>query len=139
MRKLISSMLVVSVLIYSTPLKADSYDNYQEMFTEDSETQDGSCQVSPDRSEALPNEEQPVYASDPDVYAQDQSPEQKEDLLDQGNYTDQETSVTPEDHESVKRGRYKYWKNILLAVVVVAVAVTALLVVHSHEGHKSHH
>jgi hypothetical protein len=123
MTRYVAVLLALSVSLYSTPLKADSYSNEdQDVFVEDPTTipEDCSCQINPESVEesspASPQEQQEVYT-------------------DNGNYTD----VSPENTEQTKRVRTKYWQNILLAVAVVAVAITAMLLVHSHQGHKSHH
>lgn len=140
MHKSVSLLLAVSLSLYSTPLKADSYDSELENYADMTSDNEGtSCPVRPEpveeRQQAVsPPEEE--YAQQPD---DESAPTEEIYASDQGNYTDQETMVTPESSHKSQRGGYKYWKNILVAVVVIAVAVTALLVVHSHEGHKSHH
>jgi hypothetical protein len=144
MHKSVAFLLVVSVSLYSTPLRADSYDNDPEMYADVSyadmniENADTSCPVSP---EPEGQQRQPASSSpSQEEYTDEISPPQNEDTYaDQGNYTDHETMVKSESSQQSTKGHYKYWKNILLAVAVIAVAVTALLIVHSNEGHKSHH
>jgi|GEM_PF-6220702 len=144
MKRLVGFLLVASVTLYSTPLKADSYESNQDIFAEDSsvDSNDG-CQVTPEAASPSPSsEEQNTYVqqdSGQEQNAQDQNAvEEQNTYSDSGNYTDSETLVTPEN-PSQKRGHPGRWKNILLAVAVVAVAITAMLLVHSHQGHKSHH
>jgi hypothetical protein len=134
MHKLVGFFLVMSVSLYSTPLRADSYDNHPEMFADENNVNaDTSCDVIPATTHGQPengileqNANDSSLSETPEIYT------------DSGNYTDQESLVTPENNDQTKRGHYKYWQNILLAVAVVAVAVTALLLVNSHQGHKSH-
>lgn len=130
MTRCVTLLLALSVSLYSTPLKADSYSSEdQDVFVEDPSAapEDCSCEVSPGSEESsssgLFTNESPA------------SPQEQELHTDNGNYTD----VSPENTEQTKRVRTKYWQNILLAVAVVAVAVTAMLLVNSHQGHKSHH
>ncbi len=145
MHKLVGFFLVMSVSLYSTPLRADSYDNHPEMFAdENSVNENTSCEVIPETTQDQPaSDAQDPYAQQNAIQEQnadDSSPaEPQEAYTDSGNYTDQETPVTPENNDQTKRGGYRYWQNILLAVAVVAVAITAMLLVNSHEGHKSHH
>lgn len=146
MNRLIGFLLVISISLYTTPLKADSYDSEQALYTDENLADaEIPCNVSPEASsttQSKENDSSEAYAQQ-DFYGEtteDQAPVETEHVQsDQGNYADRETLVTPENPEQAQRSRNRYWKNILLAVVVVAVAITALLVVNSHEGHKSHH
>lgn len=131
MKKIVGFLLVVSVSLYTTPLKADSYDTIQ---TEEPTQEPTSCEVTPETSTVLtPSEEQDSYAEQEEAAPA----EEQDSYADTGNYEDQETLVQPASSEVTKKARTKYWQNILLAVAVVAVAITALLLVHSHEGHRS--
>jgi len=145
MHKFIGFLLATSISLYSTPLKADSYNSNQDIYADDSAVNsDHGCEVSPQTTDEQPaSDDQNAYVqqdASPPATTNDQPPAVEQNTYsDNGNYTDQETLVTPENTDAIKHNRNKYWQNILLAVAVVAVAVTAMLLVNSHEGHKSHH
>ncbi len=144
MKKLVGFLLVASVSLYSTPLKADSYESNQDIFAEDSNVDSNEgCPVTPEAAPPVqPAEEQNTYVQQDSATEQNAKEQNAAEIQntysDSGNYTDGETLVTPEN-PSQKRSHPGRWKNILLAVAVVAVAITAMLLVHSHQGHKSHH
>jgi hypothetical protein len=144
MHRSIGFLLALSVSLYSTPLKADSYDttapeNYTGVSSENTNTE---CPVTPQAEQMSPQEPSPLETTDPYVERAPSSPQNNPDAsqtyTDKGNYTDQEAVVSPENNEVAKRQRNTRWRNILLAVAVVVVAITALILVHQHEGHKSH-
>lgn len=131
MARCVVVMLALSVSLYSTPLKADSYSNEdQDVFVEDPSAapEDRSCQVSPASEEGSSG-----------MFTNESTSENPAPVQEQEAYTDNYTDVSPENTEQTKRVRTRYWQNILLAVAVIAVAITAMLLVHSHQGHKSHH
>ncbi|HEY2811030.1 MAG TPA: hypothetical protein VGJ00_06565 [Rhabdochlamydiaceae bacterium] len=131
MKRLVGLLLVVSVSLYSAPLKADSYG--------DDSSPDTPCAVMPEPTEQRALEEQ--NASWEQNAIQDQTSgdqgESEYTQVDTGNYSDQETLVSSETPEHVKHARNKRWQNILIAVAAVAVAITALILVHQNQGHKS--
>lgn len=138
MKKLIGFLLVTSVWLYSTPLKADSYENaYSQSFDACS---DGSSDC--DRCEVVPETTTDQKTpEDQDLFLKQDSTstsEEQRTRVDTGTYADQETLVSPENPDHSKQGRSKRWQNIFLAVAVVAAAITALLLVNSHQGHKKH-
>jgi hypothetical protein len=135
MKRFVGFLLAVSVPLYITPLRADSYESNQDIYAEDSSVDsNGGCEVTPEAATPSPSsEEQNSYVQQ---NAEDQNAAEEENTYsDKGNYTDGETLVTPEN-PSQNRSHPGRWKNILLAVAVVAVAITAMLLVHSHQGHK---
>ena len=116
MKRLVGFFLITSLSLYSTPIKAESYKTI----------------VAQDVS----SEEQ-CYVT-PQLQTQEQNPTENTDSsLDRGNYSDQEESlVSSESPEHVKRAKSRRWHNILLAIVTIAVAVTGILLVHSNQGNK---
>ena len=138
MKKLIGFLLVTSVSLYSTPLKADSYENtYNSSVdgcTDDSSDCDR-CEVTPETVTDQKNSEDQELFVDQDSTS---TSEEQKTRVDTGTYADQESLVSPENPDQSKQVRSKRWQNIFLAVVVVAAAITALLLVNSHQGHKKH-
>jgi hypothetical protein len=138
MKRLVGFLLAASVSLYSTPLKADSYENNQDIFADDSSVDsDQQCQVTP--AEASSEEQDTFLQQDASTEQNvNESSEEQIQMVDSDQESDTETYVTPEN-PSQKRGQTGRWKNILLAVVVVAVAITALLIVNSNKGSKKSH
>ncbi len=123
MKKLICPLLVLSLVLYSTPLKADSYTpEPPSMIVEEDEVQcpkqTGACDVTPGKVETV--EPAPVIESQP---------------------TDQETyaDVTPSSEDEESSARSTRLRYVVLAVVATIVAITAMLLVDSNEGHSRHH
>lgn len=52
---------------------------------------------------------------------------------------DEGTPVGQASTEGTKTAKKKMWQNTALAVVSVAIAVTALILVSKNEGHSKHH
>ncbi|MBS0650926.1 MAG: hypothetical protein JSR93_07190, partial [Verrucomicrobia bacterium] len=52
---------------------------------------------------------------------------------------DEGTPVGQASTEGSKTAKKKMWSNIALAVVTVAIAVTALILVSQNHGHSKHH
>ena len=124
MKKVICPLLVLSIILYASPLKADSYAGAQlvdECLDEDESCE---CAVTPGSNETP----EPIPVETPQVQA-----------LDQGSYADQESLVTPASGDEESAPRAQRVRYIILAVIAVIVAVTALLIVDSNEGHSHHH
>jgi hypothetical protein len=127
MKKVVCPLLILSLILYSTPLKADSYSPQPpSIIVEEDEVQcskeTGECDVTPGRVETA--EPAPVIESQP---------------ADQGTYADQESLVTPSSSDEESSGGTTRLRYIILAVVATIVAVTAMLLVDSNEGHSRHH
>ena len=138
MKKLIGFLLVTTVSFYSTALKADSYEKTYNpssgACTDDSSDCDR-CEVIPEMTTGQKTPEDQELFVDQDSTG---ASEEQRARVDTGTYADQEALVSPENLDNSKQARSKRWQNIFLAVVVVAVAITALLLVNSHQGHKKH-
>jgi len=124
MKKVICPLLILSLALFSTPLRADSYT--PQMIVEEDEVQcpkeTGECDVTPGKIETA--EPAPVIESQP---------------VDQGIYADQESLVTPASSDEENSARITRLRYIVLAVVATIVAITAMLIVDSNEGHSRHH
>jgi hypothetical protein len=125
MKKVICPLLALSILLYTSPLKADSYTQSQPIADEcSSEDESCECAVTPGSVETA--EPVPMQATESQP-------------VDQGTYADQESLVTPASADEESGPRAKQVRYIILAVVAVIVAVTAMLLVDSNEGHSHHH
>jgi hypothetical protein len=120
MKKVVCPLLILSLVLYSTPLKADSYT--PQSIVEEDEMQcpeeTGECDVTPGKVETV--EPAPVIESQP---------------VDQDTYAD----VTPASADEESSGRTTRLRYVVLAVVATIVAITAMLIVNSNEGHSRHH
>lgn len=115
MKKVVCPLLILSLVLFSTPLKADSYTPSVEEDEVQCTQQTGACDVTPGKVETA--EPAPVIESQP---------------VDQDTYTD----VTPASTDEESSARTTRLRYIVLAVVATIVAITAMLLVNSNEGHK---
>jgi len=125
MKRVICPLLALSIVLYASPLKADSYAQPQPIADEcPSEDESCECAVTPGSVETP--EPVPVQTT-------------QSQPVDQGTYADQESLVTPASADEESGPRTKQVRYIILAAVAVIVAVTAMLLVDSNEGHSDHH
>jgi len=130
MQRIIASLLICGVLLQATPIRADT--SPENMFVEEDSSTNEGYPVSPQLQQEAATPPQIEMVSEPQG-------EQISSPVDQGNYTDQESFVSPSTvNEQEKKAQRKRWQNIFLAVGAVVVAVAAMLIVDQNEGHSKH-
>jgi hypothetical protein len=121
MKKLITSCFASSSIVLSPALKADAPSvNSEELAASQNAFEE----------EAVGLETPPLAdesAAPPEVLATDPANDSEG------------TPVGVASNEGTTAAKKRYWQNITLATVAVAVAVTALILVASNDGHHSHH
>lgn len=130
MRRLICTALAFSLFAYSPALKANSFDSDQEEYITDNANETDTNQeqyFDPESDENNYGDEAPESAASTTTPVDSNN-------VDSGTYTDQETEVGSESPYAAQQ-RTKRWQNILIAAGAIIVAVAALLIVHSNQGH----
>ncbi len=121
-------LLATALSLSHSPLRADSSET--ETLVVETPMLAEQLSVDPEK------ENQEMYSTDETTPITEETPPDEQLPSD---IQDDAAVVGPaENSEAYKRARNKTWQNILLAVCVVTVAVTALIIVANHEGHKSH-
>ncbi len=133
MKKPFISALTITAMLLTPYLRA-----------QDSAPTTGSTQESSGAS-ASTDIAEPKFKNGPDAStANPASPTTDEPSLQAPLATDLEmeddgTPVGQASTEGTKTAKKKMWQNITLAVVSVAIAVTALILVSKNDGHSKHH
>ena len=117
MKKLITSCFAITSIVLAPALKADA------------------PHVNPVEVAAF--EEEAVGLETPPLA--DESTAPPEELATDPANDSEGTPVGVAANEGTTAAKKRYWQNIALATVAVAVAVTALILVASNDGHHSHH
>lgn len=135
MKKIIASYLIASTFILSPALQArphaaprvilaDAYTNEDDTATTDPESQYPIPAAPSDPSQ----DEQP-----PEEPAQPPIPEPEASALEA---TDPEGTPVTAASEHPNKEKSHRWRNIIIAVVAVAVAITALFLIQDNNGHR---
>ncbi len=123
MKKTIISSLIVFSIILSPALKADgSGPRHSNTITSEEVAQPLDLNTNEQQGSSLDNST--PLAVDP---VTEELPEE------------QGSAVGQASNEGMSAAKKKQWTNIAIAVCAVAVAVTALILVASNDGHKQHH
>lgn len=121
MKKTLTSCFAISSILLAPVLKADAPDvNSEEAMSAQVESEEN--EIALDTPENI----------DENALAADELSE------DPSNDTDG-TPVGSAANEGTSAAKKRHWQNIALAAGAVAVAVTALILVASNDGHHSHH
>lgn len=127
MKRLITSCLIVSTLAFSPAVQAQDSTPSKPAPTQD---ETPSQETPPDRDSTTPLT--PPQDNPPSV--------QEATTVDAAPPSDDENEGTPVGQaasEGSNAAKKKQWQNIALAVGAVAVAVTALILIHDNSGHSS--
>jgi anti-sigma-K factor RskA len=119
MKKIFTSSLTISSLLFAPALKADGFSDEEQTY----ETwQQDSQEIAGEQQEEEQTEE---LAAQP-----------QEDLTD-----DQDSEGTPVGQaasDGSNAAKSRQWRNIAIATAAVAVAVTALILIANNNGHHHH-
>ena len=133
MRTIIIPWLITSLIICSPALRADSgYNASQDSLQEDSDTEESSStgNTAPQGQETTT----PIVPQD------EPTPSEATTLEDiPADEGEEGTPVGQAADEGSRAAKSRQWRNIALAVGAVAVAITALILVASNDGHHRDH
>ena len=126
-RCFVPSLTILSMLLAS-PLRADAPG---QSTTEESQPDDSSL------APASTEEAQPEGSSLDQTSTEDTLAEEPASV--QPVPEEEGTPVGQASNEGSRTAKKQMWQNIGLAVGAVAIAVTALILVSTNDGHRSHH
>lgn len=135
MKKFIAAYLIVSTFILSPALQARSHSAPRVILADaySPDDQDGTAENPNDPVQ----DDQQTPENPPDETTPSEPAPEPEEASTIEEATDNQGTPVSAASESTNKEKSNRWRNIIIAVVAVAVAITALFLIQENNGHRN--